>query len=114
MQSLWRCTVLPVVVVVVVLLLLIAAPRGAMAHNYTYQHGALPAGNDAIQPALLTLGAAEAKCSALPACVGITFKSPDKAPTGAVKMYFKDKFTIVSADPSYQTCLLLCKFQWFS
>ena len=77
----------------------------ALAHTYTYQHGALPAGNDAIPPATMTLADAEAQCNSLPACVGITFKSPDKAPRKAVKMYFKDKFTIVSADTSFQSYL---------
>ena len=77
----------------------------ALAHTYTYQHGALPAGNDAIPPAIMTLADAEAQCNSLPACVGFTFKSPDKAPRKAVKMYFKDAFTIVSVDPSFQTYL---------
>ena len=48
----------------------------AFNHTYTHEPGALPAGNDVIAPLNLTLAQAEAKCSSLAACIGITFKAP--------------------------------------
>jgi hypothetical protein len=82
---------------------ILALLPAATAHTYTYMSGALPAGNDLIPPMSMSLNQAEAKCSSLPNCTGITFKSPKKDPATAVKAYFKDVFTIVNADPSYQT-----------
>ena len=80
---------------------LVALPS-TVAHTYTYKQGALPAGNDAVAPATLTLAAAEDKCNSLASCVGITFSSPSKVPANAVKTYFKNKLTAVNADPTYQ------------
>jgi hypothetical protein len=87
------------------LLLLRVVTVAAAEHSYTYISGALPAGNDLIPAELMRLGQAEAKCSDLANCTGITFKSASKAPINAVKVYFKDKFTVVNADPRYQTYL---------
>ena len=59
-------------------------------HTYKYAAGTVPVGDDVIPPANLTLALAEAKCSSLPACVGLTFKAGSPTPTGTVKVYFKD------------------------
>jgi len=75
------------------------------SHTYTHELGALPAGNDLCAPLNLTLADAEAKCSSLTACVGITFKSPTATPTGVVKAYFKDGTTKTTGDPQWQTYL---------
>ena len=74
------------------------------AHTYTHEPGALPAGNDVIAPLNLTLAEAEAKCSALTDCVGVTFKAPTATPAGVVTAYFKgtDKTT---GDSAWQTYL---------
>eukprot|EP01050_Picozoa_sp_SAG11_P012382 SAG11_NODE_1372_length_5095_cov_15.640312_1_plen_677_part_00 len=80
-------------------------PLAASFHTYTHKHGALPGGSDAIPPVAMSLVDAEAKCSSLANCIGITFKSTNKAPSGVIpKVYFKDKLTIVNADPAYQVC----------
>ena len=65
------------------------AHEAAAAHTYKYAKGALPVGNDVVPPQNLTLAAAEAKCSGLPACAGITFASKTPQPAGVVNAYFK-------------------------
>ena len=72
----------------------------AQAHTYTYTAGALLAGDDVSPPANLTLPAAEVRCSANKACIGVTFKSATKLPSGVVKAYFKGGSTQTNgADP---------------
>ena len=55
----------------------------ARAHTYTYAKGALLVGDDVAAPANMTLTEAEATCSALPSCIGITFRTGAKV-RGAV------------------------------
>ena len=67
------------------------AAQAEPAHTYTHIKGALGKDNDAVPPQNLTLAAAEAKCSALPNCTGVTFASTSERPAGVVHAYFKKK-----------------------
>jgi hypothetical protein len=67
-----------------------AAPNG---HTYKYTAGTLPVGDDVIPAANYTLAEAEAKCSSLTTCAGITFKAPIATPVGTVRVYLKDAGT---------------------
>ena len=67
------------------------AAQAEPAHTYTHIKGALGKDNDAVPPQNLTLAAAEAKCSALPNCTGVTFASNSERPAGVVHAYFKKK-----------------------
>lgn len=68
------------------------------AHNYTYRHGALPAGND-IQQGNHTLLQAVTICNGLEACHGFTYKSNEEMPlTGIEHIYFKSGNAGVNQD----------------
>ena len=86
--------------------LIIIALQPAKAHTYTYAKGALLAGDDIAPKRNLTLSAAEAACSALDTCIGITFKAPgDAPPSGLVQVYFKGGSTTTNGDKAWQTYL---------
>ena len=58
--------------------------------NYTLREGYLPAGHDVKPAAMLTLAAAEAACSLLPACEAITFEGTrERCSAAACKMFLK-------------------------
>jgi hypothetical protein len=64
-----------------------AVPKRSL---YEYRSGMLGEGFDAAPPALMTVAEAQAKCSALPACAGITYQEtvgPNPQPKR--KVYFK-------------------------
>ena len=56
---------------------------------YEYRSGMLGKGFDAAPPALMTVTDAQAKCSAMPSCAGITYQNAAVQPTSKVKVYFK-------------------------
>ena len=58
--------------------LVASSARATHAHTYTYAKGALLVGDDVAAPANMTLAEAEATCSALPSCIGITFRTGAK------------------------------------
>ena len=58
----------------VLLLATVAATSSSLQHNWTYQHGALAAGND-LQKGNYTLAEAESICVSLPGCIGFTYHS---------------------------------------
>ena len=76
--------------VTVLLLLLLRAPQPASgwSHAYTWQVGALAQGGDVLQNEM-TLDDAKSQCNGHPECCGVTFESPDKLPTGPLKMFLK-------------------------
>jgi len=63
--------------------------------------GFLAAGDD-VWSGSVTVAEAEAKCSALPACVAFTFAGAEVAPAGPVNAYLKSAVDFVAA-PGWQT-----------
>ncbi len=74
--------------VVFVWLAALAPLASAWSHAYTWQQGALAQGGDVFQNEM-TLDDAKSQCNNHPECCGLTFESPDKLPTGPLKMYLK-------------------------
>ena len=63
--------------------------RPPAVRSFVHVSGAISSGNDLFPPANLTLHAALAKCNATSACVGVTFRGTQAAPTDIVQAYFK-------------------------
>lgn len=63
-----------------------AVPRRQL---YEYRAGTLGPGFDAAPTAVMTVAAAQAKCSALPTCAAFTYQDASPAPKQPVKVYFK-------------------------
>jgi len=80
-----------------------ASPAGVDAITYNYEgEGFLAAGDD-VASGEMTLAAAEALCSSLPLCCGITFASALVAPTGNVTAYLKSQLAAYSPAAGWQS-----------
>jgi hypothetical protein len=82
-------------------LVLLAVPHAA--HNWTYEHGALRAGND-LQKGNHTLSDARTICESLSGCIGFTYNSIDANLTEVAQIYFK-KGGFVNGDNSWSSYL---------
>ncbi len=56
---------------------------------YEYRSGALAAGFDCAPPQTMTVAAAQAACSAMAVCAGISYNDPSPSPSGPVLVSFK-------------------------
>ena len=64
--------------------------------------GFIGAGNDLPGGGMMTVAAAEAACTADPACVGFTFANDSPTPAGEVNIYLKSRYYFTRA-PGWQT-----------
>ena len=89
----------------VLLLATVAATSSSLQHNWTYQHGALAAGND-LQKGNHTLAEAESICVSLPGCIGFTDHSSNAKSAAVEAIYFKKAPMNLNTDFAWSSYLL--------